>query len=122
MVEGSISDPTRVAQLLASELTGLSTSPLDRVGVVDADESAEPTPEGTVAYAIAVDDATVGRVLLYPDTVTVAFEDLSLPDVRDDRLSVERGEGETRLSLSSGVAVKRAVDVLRDALDGGAGE
>jgi hypothetical protein len=122
MVEGSISDPTRVAQLLASELTGLSTPPLDRVGVVDADESAEPTPEGTVAYAIAVDDATVGRVLLYPDTVTVAFEDLSLSEIRDDRLSVERGEGETRLSLSSGVAVKRAVDVLRDALDGGAGE
>lgn len=122
MVEDAISDPTRVAQLLASELTGLATPPLDRVSVVDADESAEPTPEGTVAYAIAVDDASVGRVLLYPDTVTVAFEGLSLPEVHDDRLTVERAKGETRLSLSSGVAVKRAVDVLRDVLDGGAAE
>ena len=117
MVEDSISDPTRVAQLLASELTGLETPPLDRVSVVDADDSAEPTPDGTVAYAIAADSTTVGRVLLYPETATVVLDSLPVSDVTDDRLTVERTDGGTRLSLSSGVAVKRAVDVLRDSLD-----
>jgi hypothetical protein len=117
MVEDSISDPTRVAQLLASELTGLETAPLDRVSVVDADDSAEPTPDGAVAYGIALDDTRVARVVLYPETVTVAFDALPLPDVSDDRLRVEAGGDGTRLSLSSGVAVKRAVDVIRDTLD-----
>ena len=122
MVEDSISDPTRIAQLLASELTGLETPPLDRVGVADADDSAEPTEEGTLAYRIAVDDAPVGRVLLFPEAVTVELTTLSVPEVRDDRLTVDRTGNGTRLSLSSGVAVKRLVDVLREVLDGTAGD
>ena len=117
MVEDSISDPTRVAQLLASELTGLETPPLDRVGVVEADDSAEPSSDGTLAYRIAFDDTPIGRVLLYPERVTIEFESLSLPAVRDDRLTVDEDGTQSRLALSSGVAVKRAVDVVRDALE-----
>ncbi|WP_340101204.1 hypothetical protein [Salinibaculum salinum] len=116
MVEDSSTDPKRVAQLLASELTGLETPPLDRVTVVDADESATPSPDGTTAYAIAFDERAVGRVLLYPDSAVVELDDISVVGSDDDRLTVETGEGVTRLTLSSGVAVKRAVDVLRDAL------
>jgi hypothetical protein len=115
MVKDSITDPKRVAQLLASELTGLQTPPLDRVTVVDADESATPSPDGTTAYAIAVDERTVGRVLLYPDSALVELDDISVGGSDDDQLTVETGGDGTRLSLSSGVAVKRAVDVLRDA-------
>lgn len=122
MVENTITDPKRVAQLLASELTGLETPPLDRVTVADADESADPAPDGTAAYGIAVDGTTAGRVLLYPETVTIAFDSLPLPDSLDDRLTVECDGDRWRLSLSSGVAVKRAVDVLRDVVDAAGGE
>ncbi|MEF8786930.1 MAG: hypothetical protein V5A45_13425 [Haloarculaceae archaeon] len=116
MVEDSITDPKRVAQLLASELTGLATPPLDRVTVVDADESATPSPDGTTAYAIASDERTVGRVLLYPDSAVVELDDIAIVGSDTDHLTVETDEDGTRLSLFSGVAVKRAVDVLRDAL------
>lgn len=115
MVEDSISDPKRIAQLLASELTGIETQPLDRVSVVDADESATPSPDGTVAYAVAADEETMGRVLLYPDRAVLELG-VSVPDLDDDRLTVESGDEGSHISLSSGVAVKRAVDVLRDAL------
>lgn len=117
MVEDSITDPTRVAQLLASELTGLETPPLDRVGVVDADDSAEPGPDGTLAYRIALEEAPVGRVLLYPERVSIEFDSLSLPAVDDNRLTVDVEGTQSRVELSSGVAVKRAVDVVRDALE-----
>jgi hypothetical protein len=117
MVKDTVSDPTRVAQLLASELTGLETAPLDRVGVADADDSAKPAPDGTLAYRIAVDGTPVARVELFPGTVTIVFESLSMPAVNDDRLTADRTGKETTLSLSSGVAVKRAVDVVRDTLD-----
>lgn len=116
MVEESITDPKRVAQLLASELTGLETPPLDRVSVADANESASPSPDGTVAYAIAADDHDIGRVLLSPDSVIVELDGVSLPSSDTDHLTVESSEDGTRLSLFSGVAVKRAVDLLRDAL------
>ncbi|WP_302081160.1 hypothetical protein [Salinibaculum rarum] len=120
MVDDSITDPKRVAQLLASELTGLETPPLDRVTVADADESATPSPDGTVAYAIAADERIVGRVLLYPDSAVVALDNISAPTAGTatgtDHLSVETSENEVRLSLCSGVAVKRAVDILRDTL------
>lgn len=115
MVEDSITNPKRVAQLLASELTGLETPPLDRVSVVDADESATPSSEGTVAYAIAVDERIAGRVLLYPDAAVAELDGVSVASSNDDHLTVEADEDGTRLTLSTGVAVKRAVDVLRDA-------
>jgi hypothetical protein len=51
MVENRVTDGTRIAQLLASELTGLSRGPLSGVEVVDADPDAEPSPGGTFAYA-----------------------------------------------------------------------
>lgn len=116
MVEDSITDPKRIAQLLASELTGLQTPPLDRVTVVDADEDATPSPDGDVAYAIAVDEREVGRVLLYPDVAVVELDALSVSASDSDGLSIETVDDKTCLSLSSGVAVKRAVDVLRDAI------
>lgn len=116
MVRDSITDPKRVAQLLASELTGLATPPLDRVTVADADESASPSPDGSVAYTIVVDDHDIGRVLLYPDSAVVELDGSPVPSSNDEQLTVETDTDETRLFLSSGVAVKRAVDVLRDAL------
>ncbi len=116
MVRDSITDPKRVAQLFASELTGLATPPLDRVTVADADESASPSPDGPVAYTIVVDDHDIGRVLLYPDSTVVELDGISVPASDDEHLTVETETDGTRLFLSSGVAVKRAVDVLRGEL------
>lgn len=124
MVEDAISDPKRIAQLLASELTGLATGPLADVAVVDADQSATPSPDGTVAYAVAVDGDTLGRTELYPDAAVIVIDgdrwishahSVTAATDRDD-FTVETSEDEIRLTLSSGVAVKRAVDVIRDLL------
>jgi hypothetical protein len=101
MVEDRITDPTRVAQLLASELTGLSVGPLADVEVVDADRSAAPSPEGTVAYGVAHAEDRVARVVLYPGRVAVAFADAS--------------DG-TVLTVESASEVKGAVDAIRERL------
>jgi hypothetical protein len=53
MVNRRLSDGTRIAQLLASEIEGLG-GPLEPAAVVDADPDVEPTPDGTFAYAVAV--------------------------------------------------------------------
>lgn len=113
MVEDRITDPRRIAQLLASELTGLATGPLAAVEVVDADRSAAPAPEGTDAYRIAYRGRPVGRVRLFPDAAVVELDGLS---VAGADLPVERDGDTTRLRVESGAAVKRAVDAIRATL------
>ena len=77
MVEDRVTDGERVAQLLASELSGRSDGPLDRFAVVDADPDAEPAPDGTLAFRVAVDGDRVGRVRIYPDGAEIRVEDAS---------------------------------------------
>jgi hypothetical protein len=115
MVEDRITDPRRIAQLLASELTGLATGPLAAVEVVDADRSAAPAPEGTDAYRIAYRGRPVGRVRLFPDAAVVELDGVSLRN-SDLALPVERDRDTTRLRVESGAAVKRAVDAIRATL------
>lgn len=118
MVEDRTTDPTRIAQLLASELTGLETGPLAAVAVTDADRDAEPSSEGVVAYHVTHADERVGRVVLFPDRVDflLTVRD-ALPS--EPALPVETTDEGVRIRIESGSAVKRAVDVLRDALEGG---
>lgn len=108
MVNDRVTDATRVAQLLASELTGLEVGPLETVDVTDADPDAEPSPEGTVAYRVTADGESVGTVLLYPDRAVV---DLGV----EGSAGVE-GTTDDELVVESGAAVKRAVDVVRERL------
>src|SRR6056297_1124204 len=56
MVEERITDGTRIAELLASELDGREDPPLDRFAVVNADDDVEPTVDGALAYEIALRD------------------------------------------------------------------
>jgi hypothetical protein len=94
MVDKRLSDGRRIAQLLASELTG-DRGPLARIVVVDADPAAEPTVDGTRAYrvvrvanegALAIDDrgettieaaeadtADLAAVFLQPDRARIEF-------------------------------------------------
>lgn len=116
MVEDRITDGERIAELLASEVTGLAVEPFDAVAVVDADRDATPSPEGTFAYRIAVDDEPIGSVFLHPDHARV---DLSVPlaaDVGDAAVGVERTETETTLRIPSGAAVKPARDLIAAAV------
>jgi len=113
MVEDRITDGRRIAQLLASELTGLERGPLADVAVVDADTDVEPTPEGAFAYRVTHDGTAVAVVRVTPETarLTVQADVRGVPD-RDD-VTVE---GDT-LVAHSGAAIKGLVDALVETLD-----
>jgi hypothetical protein len=121
MVEDAITDPKRIAELFASELTGLATGPLAAVTVVDADPDATPSPDGTVAYALESDGKRVGRVSLYPESAVVDLGDGVAAEssaLERDGLAVEETDDGVVLRLSIGAAVKSAVDVVRTSLSG----
>mgnify|MGYP007124933563 CR=1 FL=1 len=118
MVEGRVTDGKRIAQLLASELSGLETGPLAEVAVTDAPPDVEPSPEGPVAYAVEYRGSQIGSVSVYPDRARLRLEggadaveatDISAPTERTDESTVD-------LSIESGAAVKRGVDALRAVL------
>jgi hypothetical protein len=135
MVEDRVTDGGRIAQLLASELSGRADGALARLSVVDADRDAEPAPEGTTAYGIAVDGRRVGDVSLYPDRAELHLESVAAPPSKDPSggsLDLDavaegvRGSGVTAerttagavvVTIAFGAAVKRAVDALVAGLD-----
>lgn len=53
MVQDRLRDGTRIAQLVASELTG-DRNTLQQVVVVDANPNVEPTEDGALAYRVAL--------------------------------------------------------------------
>jgi hypothetical protein len=79
MVTDRLSDGRRIAQLLASELTG-GVDQLTRLSVTDADPDVEPTTDGALAYTVRLDaeaeDAEtepVAEVYVQSDRVRVEF-------------------------------------------------
>ncbi|ELZ94565.1 hypothetical protein [Haloferax sulfurifontis] len=72
MVVDSLSDGTRIAQLLASEVTGHEDA-FSVLSVVDADADVEPTDDGALAYAVAADGERVAEVYVQPDRARVEF-------------------------------------------------
>lgn len=121
MVEDRITSPRRIAQLLASELTGLRTGPLSAVAVSDADVDAAPSSGGTRAYVVTFGGDRYGEVLLYDDHVALVVgesppDDAALvPSERED-VRVTVSGGTTTITVASGAGVKRAVDTLRSIL------
>jgi hypothetical protein len=116
MVENTVTDGKRIAQLLASELTGLDAGLLGDISVSDADPDAVPTDSGTDAYTIVAGDDPVGTVSMFPEYATVTFErTVSWPD--GDQRPELLDESDDTLVVSSGAAVKRAVDAIRLWLD-----
>ena len=131
MVEDRITDGTRIAQLLASELTGLQEGPLEAVEVTDADPDATGTPTGMEAYRVAFGGDPMATVVLYPDAAVLRFErefsdsteTLALPtDERREPRENDTGRHESapgiqvegrEITLTDGAAVKRAVDIVR---------
>jgi len=84
MVVDSLSDGTRIAQLLASEVTGHEDA-FSVLSVVDADADVEPTDDGALAYAVAADGERVAEVYVQPDRARVEF--LAHPDVTAEAAS-----------------------------------
>jgi hypothetical protein len=110
MVEDTVTDGKRIAQLLASELTGLEAGILERVAVTDADTDATPSESGTVAYRVTVDETEIAAVELYPEYVQLQFSRPVASEVAPELCADEP----TVATVTSGVEVKRAVDLLRE--------
>jgi hypothetical protein len=119
MVEESTTDGKRIAQLLASEFTGLERGPLDAIEVVDADPGATPSTTGTEAYRLVRDGETIAVASMFPDRVELGVEaDASWAEGEMPELCDEAGE---TVIVTSGAAVKRAVDAVCRVLEDDAG-
>lgn len=133
MVEDRVTDGERIAQLLASELTGLDVAPLDAVSVIDADSDVSPSSDGPVAYRIQYREEPVGEVRIYPDHARLRLTDPTDGNSSDIRERLDESECSAGLTsiegespsksgifvrIPSGVAVKSAVDLIRETLDG----
>lgn len=111
MVEDCITDGTRIAQLLAAELSGVDVGVLETVTIVNSTPSATPSEDGTRAYEIAVNGDPIATVDLYPDTVIVRLRESRTWPTADQ---VTRDQS---LRIESGAGVKRAVDTIRQLID-----
>jgi len=105
-----VTDPRRVAELLASELDGRERGAYARLAVVDADPDAEPAPDGPAAYGVAVDGERVATVRLYPDAATVEGDAALAEFAADEDLPVDG----TTVSVPDGAAVKRVARLLAE--------
>ncbi|TKX46889.1 hypothetical protein EXE41_08480 [Halorubrum sp. SD690R] len=130
MVTDRLADGVRIAQLLASEVTG-NESRLRGLTVADADPDVEPTADGALAYRIvrerdgspdgdasAETDPTVAEVYVQPDRARI--EAVAAPDaVADAAREVDlrvRPKAvrppRTLVFVEDGAGVKRALAVL----------
>ncbi len=123
MVEDSVTDGRRVAQLLASEVTGRAGDLADLV-VDDADRDADPTEDGAHAYDVrqtgagGTDGRRVASVHLQPDRVrldvraapVVALETAADLDLRARPRATTPPS--TVVFVERGAETKRAADLL----------
>ena len=127
MVDRRITDPVRIAQLLASEVEGRRAGPLGTVQVVDADRDATPASDGALAFRLSGPEGTLGAVTLYPEAAVLSLE--TRETGQDDEalaageaaanahdretVTVTREEDRLSVEIGSGAATKAALDVLR---------
>ena len=118
MVEKRLTDGRRIAQLLASEVTGHADD-LAGLSVTDADPDVEPTPDGVFAYGIDRDGDRVASVFVQPDRLRVEFEhavDSTADAAREAGLRVRLKAVEpprTLVFVEDGAQVKWLLSALR---------
>lgn len=138
MVDEEITDGTRLAELLSSELTGHETPPYDRIAVANADPDVEPTTAGDRAYDVFVDGEVLAAVYVMPERARVEVRSgLESSDRAEqsaehaELTATERAAREAGLRtrpvggrppkllvfVENGADVKRAFDVLGAAVD-----
>jgi hypothetical protein len=118
MVDERITDGKRIAQLLASEITGRETGVLADLSVVDADPDAEPTDDGAFAYGVALDEDRLADVFVQPDRAYLELQaglDAATDTADDEGLRVRPKAVDpprTLVFVESGAEVKGAVEVV----------
>ncbi len=124
MAEERLTDGVRIAQLLASEVTG-NHGRLRDLSVTDADPDVEPTPDGALAYALVDGSNRLGEVFVQPDRVRVEFR--VAPDAAADAAGTAglrvrpkaTQPPRTLVFVESGAEVKRVLPVLEAVLETG---
>lgn len=120
VVEHRITDGTRIAQLLASEVDGRTDSGLDAVTVTNADRAVEPSPDGARAYDIVLpSEELLGQVFVHPNKARLSLESSVVADTNAVSEAAEMRdlayEVDTQsLWIDDGAAVKRASDIVTD--------
>jgi hypothetical protein len=119
MVKDRLDDGTRIAQLVASEVTGDRDHLVDHV-VTDAEPDVEPTTDGAQAYRVVRvgnDDALVtddrGRPTLDDEAGDAATTEMATVYVHPDRARIEFGRGPeaaAKAAEASKLRVQRAAD------------
>lgn len=123
MVEDRLTDGKRIAQLLASEVTGRTDGPVSRLAVTDANPDVEPTVDGARAYAIQRDGESFAEVLVQPDRIRVELREgieaaVEMAEQRGLRVRPKATRPpRTLVFVESGAEVKRAVAVLVTAVE-----
>lgn len=123
MVEDRLTDGKRIAQLLASEVTGRTDGPVGNLAVTDADPDVEPTVDGGRAYAIERDGEPFAEVFVQPDRIRVELQEgieaaVQTAEQRGLRVRPKAVEPpRTLVFVESGAEVKRAVAVLVAAVE-----
>lgn len=118
MVEDSLDDGTRIAALVASEVTGHENPPYDRLAVTDADPDVEPTTDGARAYDVELDGEAVATAYVQPDRARLELTrglDAAREEAAERGLRARPVGGEPPrlvVFVESGVDAKRALDVL----------
>jgi hypothetical protein len=119
MVDERLSDGRRIAQLLASEVTG-HAGDLAALSVTDADPDVAPTPDGAFAYGIDRDGDRLASAFVQPDRVRVEFEravDVAAEAAAEAGLRVRPKAVEpprTLVFVEDGAQVKWLLSALRD--------
>lgn len=116
MVTNSITDGKRIAQLLASEITGLQTGGLNAVSVADADPDAMPSDTGTLAYRVREDGTELASVYLYPSYIELQFAVPRPPEQTAGSGELVEADNET-VQVTTGADVKGAVDLIRETVE-----
>lgn len=124
MVEDRITDGTRIAELLSSEITGHEDAPYGEMAVADADPDVEPTADGARAYDVEHDGERLARAFVQPDRVRLEL-DRGLAAGREAAADaglrtrpVASEPPRLVVFVESGAATKRALDVLGAAATG----
>ncbi|MFD1634146.1 hypothetical protein ACOZ4L_00255 [Haloplanus ruber] len=121
MVDSTLADGVRIAQLLASDLVG-HEGRLATVSVTDADPDVEPTPDGSRAYAVQAGDESLATAFVHPERVRLDFR--CAPEAVVDAAS-EAGlrvrpkavdPPRTVIFVEDGAEVKRALSVFERAV------
>lgn len=127
MVEERVTDGRRIGQLLASEVRGHTRGLLGSLAVTDVQDAdgrdADGSNAGQFAYGIDRGDERLAAVFVYKSGVSLAVlreNDAAVAAAERNDLAVRENVGHlpgVAVSVESGAAVKRALNVLEAVLE-----